>query len=83
MPPLAAGAVQTPVIWESPGVRVSPPGADGKPLQGDEAAVADVDTHAPRRALTVGLTALAGTVIDAEVPDTSVATVLPAPSVTS
>jgi hypothetical protein len=52
-------------------------------LQGEVVARADDETHDPSRALTVGVTAVAGTVIDWLVPLTPVATVTPVPSVTS
>ena len=81
-PPFAAGAVQDACTAPSDGVSVRT-GASGKPLQGEPVAVAADDTQAPRRAFTVGVTAVAGTVTEALVPATPVATVAPVPSVTS
>ena len=83
VPPFAAGAVHEACTAPSEGVRVRFAGASGQPLHGADVAVAADDTQAPSRALTVGVTALAGTVIDELVPDTPVATVAPEPSVTS
>ena len=83
VPPLAAGAVHVAETAPSDGVSVSEPGASGQPLHGADAAVDAVDTHDPSRALTVGVTAVTGTVAVALVPDAPVTTVVPEPSVTS
>ena len=83
MPPLPAGAVHDAERAPSEGVRVNDPGASGQPLHTEEAAVAAVDTHDPSRALTVGVTAVTGTVAEALVPEAPVTTVVPEPFVTS
>lgn len=82
VPPLPAGAVHDADTAPSEGVSVSAPGASGDPLHAAVAAVETDDTQLFSRAFTAGVTAVAGTVTDAEVPATPVATV-DVPSVTS
>jgi hypothetical protein len=81
VPPLPAGAVHDTATCPSPGAAVTT-GADGYPLHAAAAAVEAVEVHPFNRAFTVGVTAAAGTVTDAETPDTAVTTV-DVPSLTS